>query len=127
MSSIIEYEDVQLTNYLERSNIMPYYALSWILTWFSHDIEDFGKISRLFDLFVASSPLMPVYVASAITLLRRSEILRTDPDILHSLITHVPEDIDVELVIQTALKLEKRYPSLQLQKRSGIWLHDELG
>ncbi|KAG0171334.1 hypothetical protein DFQ30_001166 [Apophysomyces sp. BC1015] len=110
MSSIIEYEDVQLTNYLE-----------------SHDIEDFGKISRLFDLFVASSPLMPVYVASAITLLRRSEILRTDPDILHSLITHVPEDIDVELVIQTALKLEKRYPSLQLQKRSGIWLHDELG
>lgn len=46
---------------------MPYYALSWILTWFSHDLESLDKIARLFDLFVASSPLMPVYAASAVS------------------------------------------------------------
>ncbi|KAL1934449.1 hypothetical protein VTP01DRAFT_6631 [Rhizomucor pusillus] len=125
MSTIIQYEDIELTAHLERCNIMPYYALSWILTWFSHDLESLDKIARLFDLFVASSPLMPVYVASAITLLRRREILQADADLLHSLITHIPQDIDVDLVVQTALQLEKRYPPLELQKRSGLWLHNE--
>lgn len=85
MSTIIQYEDIELTAHLERyihggrlwlekfsnnvsrCNIMPYYALSWILTWFSHDLESLDKIARLFDLFVASSPLMPVYVASAVS------------------------------------------------------------
>ncbi|KAL0094695.1 rab-GTPase-TBC domain-containing protein [Phycomyces blakesleeanus] len=125
MSSIIEYEDPELTSFLERSNIMPYYALSWILTWYSHDFEDFSKITRLFDLFVASSPLMPVYVASAITLLRRSTILRAEPDLAHSIISHIPHDINIDTVIQKAVSLEERYSALELQKRSGIWLHDE--
>lgn len=60
-----------------------------------------------------------------ITLLRRREILQADADLLHSLITHIPQDIDVDLVVQTALQLEKRYPPLELQKRSGLWLHNE--
>lgn len=45
---------------------MPYFALSWILTWFSHDFEDYDKVVRLFDLFIASHAVMPVYVASAV-------------------------------------------------------------
>lgn len=46
---------------------MPYYALSWILTWYSHDFVRFDKVARLFDLFIASPPLMPVYCASAVS------------------------------------------------------------
>ncbi|KAI8364701.1 rab-GTPase-TBC domain-containing protein [Radiomyces spectabilis] len=125
MSSIIEYEDPKLTSHLEHCNIMPYYALSWILTWFSHDFEDLDKVVRLFDVFIASSAMMPIYVASAITLLRRTELLQANAEILHSLITHVPQDIDLEMVIQTATLLETKYPLVQLQKQSGIWLHDE--
>ena len=45
---------------------MPYYALSWVLTWFSHDFERFDKVARLFDIFISSSPLMPIYVASSV-------------------------------------------------------------
>ncbi|KAI8149892.1 rab-GTPase-TBC domain-containing protein [Fennellomyces sp. T-0311] len=125
MSSIVQYEDAELTEHLDRCHIMPYYALSWILTWFSHDFERFDKVARLFDLFISSSPLMPVYVASSITLLRRHEFLQADPDLLHSLITHIPQDMDVDAIVEHAVKLEQRYPPLELQKRSGLWLHEE--
>ena len=60
-----------------------------------------------------------------ITLLRHTEIMQAEPDVLHSLITRIPQDTDMELVIQTAIQLEERYSPLQLQKHSGIWLHDE--
>lgn len=39
--------------------------------------------------------------------------------------SHIPHNIDIEQVIQMAIKLESKYSPLQLQKRSGIWLHDE--
>ncbi|KAF1802619.1 rab-GTPase-TBC domain-containing protein [Mucor lusitanicus] len=125
MSSLIEYEDPELTLFLEKANIMPYYALSWILTWFSHDFEAYEKVVRLFDLFISSQAIMPVYIASAITLLRRNEILKAEKDLVHSLITRIPQDMDIELIIQKAGLLEERYSVLQLQKQSGIWLHDE--
>ncbi|KAI8889265.1 RabGAP/TBC [Backusella circina FSU 941] len=125
MSSIVEYEDPELTVFLESSNVMPYYALSWILTWFSHDFEQYETVVRLFDVFISSEPIMLIYIASAITLLRRNEILRAEPDTLHSLITHIPQDIDIEHIIQKATQLQDKYSLLQLQKQSGIWLHDD--
>lgn len=42
----------------------PYFALSWLLTWFAHDVPDLDSIARLFDLFLASHPLMPLYLAA---------------------------------------------------------------
>ncbi|KAG2215035.1 hypothetical protein INT46_008269 [Mucor plumbeus] len=125
MSSLIEYEDPELTLFLEKANIMPYYALSWVLTWFSHDFEAYEKVIRLFDLFISSQAIMPVYIASAITLLRRNEILKAEKDLVHSLITQIPQDMDIERLIEKAVLLEEKYSILQLQKQSGIWLHDE--
>ncbi|KAG1140694.1 hypothetical protein G6F38_008934 [Rhizopus arrhizus] len=125
MSSIIEYEDSELTSFLERCNVMPYYAISWILTWFSHDFEKYEKIVRLFDLFISSDAIMPVYLSSAIILLRRDEILKADRDIVHSLVTRIPQDMDIERIIQKSVQLQEKYTVLQLQKQSGIWLHEE--
>ncbi|KAI8637271.1 hypothetical protein BD408DRAFT_454209 [Parasitella parasitica] len=125
MSSLIEYEDPELTLFLEMANVMPYYALSWILTWFSHDFEAYEKAIRLFDLFISSQAIMPVYIASAITLLRRHEILKAERDLVHSLMTRIPQDMDIERIIEKAVLLEEKYSVLQLQKQSGIWLHNE--
>lgn len=125
MSSLIEYEDPELTLFLEKSNVMPYYALSWILTWFSHDFENYEKVVRLFDLFISSPATMPIFIASAITLLRRNEILKAEVDVVHSLVTRIPQNMDIEKIIQKAVELESKYSSLSLQKQSGIWLHDE--
>ena len=37
---------------------------SWYLTWFAHDVPALGQAARLFDLFLSSHPLMPLYVAA---------------------------------------------------------------
>lgn len=47
---------------------MPFYALGWILTWFSHDLIDYKMITRLFDLFISSSVMMPLYLSAAVCL-----------------------------------------------------------
>ncbi len=44
----------------------PGFAISWILTWLSHEISDLGIIARIFDYFICSHPLAPVYVAASV-------------------------------------------------------------
>ena len=34
------------------------------MTWFAHDVPSLGQIARLFDLFLSSHPLLPLYVAA---------------------------------------------------------------
>ena len=47
--------------------VQPYFALPWILTWFSHSLQDIDTVSRLFDLFLVSHPLLPLYMAGAVS------------------------------------------------------------
>lgn len=60
--------DPDLYNFLvsleEPALDVPFFALSWLLTWFAHDVPDLESISRLFDLFLSSHPLMPLYLAA---------------------------------------------------------------
>ncbi|KAI8640245.1 hypothetical protein BD408DRAFT_419979 [Parasitella parasitica] len=112
MSSLIEYEDPELTSFLEMANLNP-------------DFEAYEKAIRLFDLFISSQAIMPVYIASAITLLRRHEMLKAERDLVHSLMTRIPQDMDIERIIEKAVLLEEKYSVLQLQKQSGVWLHNE--
>eukprot|EP00887_Chlorella_sp_A99_P002678 scaffold6.g2678.t1 len=42
----------------------PYFALSWYMTWFAHDVRSLPQAARLFDLFLSSHPLMPLYLAA---------------------------------------------------------------
>lgn len=34
------------------------------MTWFAHDVPSLAQTARLFDLFLSSHPLMPLYVAA---------------------------------------------------------------
>ena len=47
------------------SDVGTIFALSWVITWYGHVLSDYRFIVRLFDFFVSSHPLMPVYVAAA--------------------------------------------------------------
>lgn len=40
----------------------PYFAISWIISWFAHDVRDTALVKRLFDVFLVSHPLMPIYM-----------------------------------------------------------------
>eukprot|EP00921_Rhytidocystis_pertsovi_P001757 GHVQ01003020.1.p1 GENE.GHVQ01003020.1~~GHVQ01003020.1.p1 ORF type:complete len:1310 (-),score=195.67 GHVQ01003020.1:1977-5906(-) len=54
-----------------------HFALSWILTWFAHDMKYARNVVRLFDCFLASHPLFVVYVAAAVIARKESEVVRT--------------------------------------------------
>ncbi|KAI7850758.1 rab-GTPase-TBC domain-containing protein [Circinella umbellata] len=127
IDTIIQHEDPKLHIHMTESGVLPFYCLSWIITWFSHDIDDISKIVRLFDLFLSSNPLMPLYVAAALVLSRRQLVLKQSPDpsMIHTLLTKVPKNINVELLIKRAIELEKLYPPYELQQSSGIGLDQE--
>ncbi len=51
---------------LIHAEVPPFFALSWFLTWFAHDLTRFAHVCRIFDFFLASHPLMPVYMSAAV-------------------------------------------------------------
>lgn len=46
MAPILEAADPQLAAFVEAQGLPPFYALSWFITWFAHDLGDFGEVRR---------------------------------------------------------------------------------
>jgi len=49
-----------------RSECYYFFSLSWVITWFGHVIQDNDLVMRLADAFLASHPLMPLYLAAMV-------------------------------------------------------------
>lgn len=43
-AKLLQLTDLELWNSVELCGGQPTYALSWLLTWFSHDIDELGKV-----------------------------------------------------------------------------------
>jgi hypothetical protein len=67
--------DPELAELARDLSLPPYYALSWFITWFSHDVAGLDVAARLFDLFLALHPLMPLYVGAAAMASQRAALL----------------------------------------------------
>jgi len=74
--------DPELYNCLCSAGMQPFFALSWILTWFSHEVRETALVKRLFDVFLVSHPLMPIYLSVAMVLhpTNRQVIFSSDHD-----------------------------------------------
>jgi uncharacterized membrane protein YGL010W len=60
--------DAPLAAHLEAAGLgegPPVFALAWVLTWFAHGVPELPTAARLFDAFLASHPLLPLYAAAA--------------------------------------------------------------
>jgi TBC1 domain family member 20 len=53
--------DRSLALHYKRTQLHPHYFISWMITWFAHHVDS-ALLPRLFDLFLASHPLMPMYL-----------------------------------------------------------------
>jgi hypothetical protein len=67
--------DPELSELTQELELPPYYALSWFITWFAHDVPGLDAAARLFDLFLAVHPLMPLYVGAAAMRSQRRSLL----------------------------------------------------
>ena len=68
---------------VENMGGQPTYALSWILTWFSHDIDDLEKVQLVYDACLATHPLFCTYVTVARIVMAKEALLEHEmgPDI----------------------------------------------
>ena len=78
---IVKAADPEVGAFLERSGVKgSHFAVSWRLTWFSHTAAGLPAASRLFDLFLASHPLMPLYIGAAAIVAQREAVLALEPE-----------------------------------------------
>jgi len=126
--------DAALYSFLIDSDTPPYFAVSWVLTWFSHDVENIKAVKRLFDLFICSNPLMPVYVSTALILENADIILSAEMEfsVIHTLIKSLTINANWSEIIESAVRLYSQYPPRKLQqlarkslgKRSAVSLYE---
>ncbi|KAI8825599.1 rab-GTPase-TBC domain-containing protein [Fimicolochytrium jonesii] len=101
----------------------PWFCLSWVLTWFTHDLADSSHTiaPRLLDFFLASNPLMPLYLVAATVISRRADLFALpDPDyaIVHHFLSSCARfsNLDhVEDLIHAAGEMYARFPPPTLQ------------
>ncbi|TGJ64326.1 hypothetical protein EYR41_010389 [Orbilia oligospora] len=102
------------------STTQPFFALAATLTLYAHDIQAYGDIARLFDAFLAESPIFPIYFFATIVISRREELFDipdTEPEMLHSILCKLPKPLDLEGLISKAIDLQSFHPPHTL----GVW------
>ncbi|CAH1758225.1 10050_t:CDS:10 [Entrophospora sp. SA101] len=115
--TLLRHEDPLVADLLLRSNTLPYFCLSWVITWCSHDLRDFSKIARLFDFFIASHPLMIIYLSAKVVLSRKKELLtlELDSDVIHTFLSKFPQNIDIDDLISKTHTMYQKFPPEKLQ------------
>ncbi|KAG2442415.1 hypothetical protein HXX76_002501 [Chlamydomonas incerta] len=67
--------DPALGRHLGALGLQPFFALSWFLTWWAHELDALAPAARLFDFLLASHPLMPLYVGAVAMRSQRAALL----------------------------------------------------
>lgn len=97
---LICYFDREVHDFLHMCEMEPFFSISWVISWFSHDIHDTTLVKRLFDAFIVSHPLLPLYMAVAMVCHpnNREEILMTECDFapVHSVLSSLPKNSSLE-------------------------------
>lgn len=103
------------------------FALPWYLTWFGHSLNHYKDVVRLYDYFLASPPLAPLYVAAALVIERADEIFKVDCDMasVHCLLTTIPDNIAFETILVNATRFYQLYPPEDIEKDVQKRMQDE--
>jgi hypothetical protein len=127
---LLEHADRDLYNFIKSLNEpaldVPSCALSWYMTWFSHDVETVEQSARLFDVFIASHPLMPLYVAVQVLVGARDDIMsrfsQHEGDLVYSYLNKLPilgpGRPDVDQLAQRAVGLYREFPPSRITSSS---------
>lgn len=127
---ILQVADPELYAYItdlqEPALEVPYFALSWHMTWFSHDVATLDQCARLFDLFISSHPLMPLYVAAVAVRSNREALLDCGPgagDVVYSKLKGMQilgeGKLSVDELAQQAAALYRAAPPAHLVSKLG--------
>lgn len=90
----------RFSNVISPVPTLPFFALSWILCLFSHDIDTLEPVQRMFDFLLARNPVAALYLAVAILVIKKPQMYALakklgseasdDPSLLHPLFARLP-------------------------------------
>lgn len=118
MYPILQREDKELYEFMDRAMVGTMFALPWYLTWFGHSLNQYRDVVRLYDYFLASPPLMPLYVAASLVIDRRQEVFEIGCDMasIHCLLSQIPDNLDFESILLRSSKLYKKFPPNKIER-----------
>ncbi|KAJ8686525.1 hypothetical protein QAD02_022319 [Eretmocerus hayati] len=111
--ALLDREHPKLLQHLENVELFPHFALAEYTTWYAHKYSENRKLlHRLFDYFLGSPPLIPLYLSTVIVAHRDREIFDTTPDMghTHKVLSTLPEDLPFEKLLFSATKLYELFP-----------------
>lgn len=120
VSAVVKAADPELAEHISEAENS--FALSATHSLFAHDIQDYGDIARLYDFLLAHEPVMTIYLFAAITISRRSELLKMpadESDILTFMISKLPKTLDIDALVLDTLTLFRQQPPERLN--GFIW------
>lgn len=117
--NLLRLADKPFAETLERNSPLPFYALSNLLTLFSHDMPTLNLIQHVFDYLLCRPPIAVVYLAAVAILARKEEVLALqlegEEGMAHSLLSTLPDLIDEDATeephVDTDITLELADPS----------------
>ena len=89
------------------------FAVSWLLTWFAHDVKNINIISRIYDYCLSSHESISLYLSAALLIYFKKELLDqiTDDISLHVFFQSLEwEKINYDKWISKTEQLFNKYP-----------------
>lgn len=98
VKQLLRVVDPQYAKRLSSTSPLPYFALSNLLTYFSHDVPTLSLIQHIFDYLFSRPPIAVVYLATVFLLVRKEEVEQLyesgDEGMLHSVLCNLPPLLD---------------------------------
>jgi hypothetical protein len=116
MLAIVKASDHVVYERLSILSIPPFFCVSWMLTWFSHDLLYLYDSQRIFDFLIANHPIAIVYASAVIPILFREELLQmlAQPE-THQWLKELPKRVQPSLLILHTVRLMRDHPPASLQ------------
>ncbi|KAF5330181.1 hypothetical protein D9611_010578 [Ephemerocybe angulata] len=96
--NLLRLADPQYADMLDGNSPLPFFALSNLMTLFSHDMPTLPLIQHVFDYLLCRPPIAALYLTVTIILTRKPEALRLqeegDEGMIHSLLNQLPDLVD---------------------------------
>jgi hypothetical protein len=113
IKNIISIENPEVASLIGSYSSGYHFVIPWILTWFAHNLESFKKVCRVFECLVNRESGIGVQHLCAAFLLEDHDKLENrlsqgSSDSIHKLVN----DVRLEIAIERAAKLARRYPGL---------------
>ena len=116
LPAILRASDATLYAHLAR--VHPFFALAATLTLYAHEVPDYRDIARLFDFLLANEAVVSLYLFATVIQSRKAELLDVagpdEPDVLHSILSKLPQPVDWELLIRDTVSLFHHQPPERL-------------